>query len=60
MCYSDRCFGNAIHINTSPVGIAQCCSVIEYSRSADGSWGGLVIGDVLSDILDCHFDCILN
>lgn len=43
-----------------PIGTVQCCSVVEYSRSFDGSGGRLVIGDVLSDILHCHFDCILN
>lgn len=58
--YSECCFGNAIHINTSPAGIVHCFGVIEYCCSADGSWGRLVIRDVLSDILHCHFDFILN
>lgn len=47
--YSECCFGNAIHINTAPIGTVQSCSVIAYSDSADGSWGRLVIGDVLSN-----------
>lgn len=44
----------------SRVGMAQRCGVIEYHRLADGSWDRLVIEDVLSDIWDFHFNCILN
>lgn len=38
------CFGNAIHINISPIGTAQCCSVMENSRSADDLLGQVGYG----------------
>lgn len=40
--YSECCVCNSIHINTCPAETAYGCGVIEYSCSADGSWGRLV------------------
>lgn len=35
-----------------PLLTVEFCSVREYSRAAEGTWGGLFRGDVLSDISD--------
>lgn len=44
------CTGNAMHINAATVGAARWCIVAQSMISR----GRLNMGDVLSDILECH------